>query len=48
MIDAPDLSHLEAAAKDALILAQAEMIASLTKHIAELEAKLGLPAKTAG
>jgi len=41
-----DLSSLDAAAKDALILAQAEMIASLTKRIAELEAKLGLPPKT--
>ncbi len=36
---------LDAVAKDALILAQAELIASLTKRIAELEAKLGLPPK---
>lgn len=42
----PDLSTLTSAEKDALILAQAEMIASLTKRIAELEAKLGLPPKT--
>jgi transposase len=41
-----DLSSLDEAAKDALILAQAELIASLTKRIAELEAKLGLPPKT--
>lgn len=41
-----DLGSLDAAAKDALILAQAEMIASLTKRIADLEAKLGLPPKT--
>jgi hypothetical protein len=48
MIDLPDLNLLDAAAKDALILAQAQMIASLTKRIAKLEAKLGLPAKAAG
>lgn len=41
-----DLQSLDAAAKDALILAQAELIAALTKRIAELEAKLGLPPKT--
>jgi transposase len=42
----PDLSTLTSAEKDALILAQAEMIASLTKRIAELEAKLRQPPKT--
>ncbi len=36
---------LDDAAKDALILAQGELIASLTKRIAELEARLGLPPK---
>jgi len=41
-----DLSTLDGAAKDALILAQAEMIASLTKRIEELESRLGLPPKT--
>jgi transposase len=41
-----DLSSLDSAAKDALILAQAETIALLTKRIAELEARLGLPLKT--
>jgi hypothetical protein len=46
MIELPGLNLLDAAEKDALILAQAQMIASLTKRIAELEAKLGLPAKT--
>jgi transposase len=40
-----DPSTLDAAAKDALILAQAEVIASLTQRIAELEARLGLPPK---
>jgi transposase len=45
VIDLPDLNLLDGAAKDALILAQAQMIASLTKRIAELEAKLGLPAR---
>lgn len=34
------------AEKDALILAQAETIALLTRRIAELEARLGLPPKT--
>lgn len=42
----PDLASLTSAAKDALILAQAETIAALTQRIAELEAKLGLPPKT--
>lgn len=46
MIAPPDLSTLDSAAKDALILAQAETIAFLTKRIAELEARLGLPPKT--
>jgi len=46
MVTPLDLSALDGAAKDALILAQAEMIASLTKRIAELEARLGLPPKT--
>lgn len=46
MVTLLDLSSLDSAAKDALILAQAEMIASLTKRIEELEARLGLPPKT--
>lgn len=46
MVTPLDLSTLDGAAKDALILAQAEAIASLTKRIEELEAKLGQPAKT--
>ena len=46
MVTPLDLSTLDGAAKDALILAQAETIASLTKRIAELEARLGLPPKT--
>lgn len=41
-----DLSSLDDAAKDKLILAQAEMIARLTKRIEELEARLGPPPKT--
>jgi transposase len=41
-----DPASLTNAEKDALILAQAEMIAALTQRIAELEAKLGLPPKT--
>ena len=48
MIAPPDLNSLDSAGKDALILAQAETIALLTKRIAELEAKLGLPPKTPG
>jgi transposase len=44
-----DRSTLEALSREdliALVLAQAEMIAALTKRVAELEAKLGLPPKT--
>ena len=41
-----DLSSLDEAAKDRLILAQAEMIARLTKRIEELEARLDQPPKT--
>jgi transposase len=44
-----DRSTLEALSREdliALVLAQAEMIAVLTKRVAELEAKLGLPPKT--
>src|SRR5690606_41764179 len=44
-----DRSTLEALSCEdliALVLAQAEVIGSLTKRVAELEAKLGLPAKT--
>ena len=44
-----DRSTLEALSREdliALILAQAEVIAALTKRVAELEAKLGLPPKT--
>jgi transposase len=48
MIAPPDLRSLDSAAKDALILAQAETIAVLTKRIAELEARLGQPPKTPG
>jgi len=46
VIAPPDLKTLDSAGKDALILAQAETIGLLTKRIAELEAKLGLPPKT--
>jgi transposase len=46
MVTLPDLSTLDDAAKDALIVAQAELIASLMKRIEELEARLGLPPKT--
>lgn len=49
----PDLASLTNSAKDALILAQAEAIAALTRRVetlvarvAELEAKLGVPPKT--
>ena len=49
----PDLACLTSAEKDALILAQAEMIATLQRQcaalaarVAELEAKLGVPPKT--
>jgi transposase len=46
-VSAPlDLSSLDEAAKDKLILAQAEMIARLSKRIEELEAKLGQPPRT--
>jgi transposase len=41
-----DLKSLDGTAKDALILAQAEMIARLEKRIAELEARFGQPPKT--
>lgn len=44
-----DRSTLEALSREdliALVLAQAEVIGALTKRVAELEAKLGLPAKT--
>jgi transposase len=41
-----DLKSLDGPAKDALILAQAEMIARLEKRIAELEARFGQPPKT--
>src|SRR5512135_2715050 len=40
------LRKLTEAEKDALILAQAEMIARLTARVAELEAKLKQPPKT--
>jgi transposase len=53
MTPSPDLSGLDEAAKDALILAQASEIAALIKRIealadqvAELKAKLGAPPKT--
>jgi transposase len=46
VIGPPDLSSLTSAEKDALILAQTEMIAWLAKRIAELETKLGQPPKT--
>ena len=42
----PDLLGLNEAAKDALILAQAETISFLTARVADLEAKLNAPAKT--
>ena len=42
----PDVLGLNEAAKDALILAQAETISFLTARVAELEAKLNAPAKT--
>jgi hypothetical protein len=46
MIEPPDLRSLDSAARDALILAQAEMTAALTQRIAELGSKLGLPPRT--
>jgi len=46
VIAPPDLASLDSTTKDALILAQAETIALLTKRIADLEARLGLPPKT--
>jgi transposase len=46
MIAALDLDSSDEAAKDALVLAQPELIASLSKQISELEARLGQPPKT--
>lgn len=43
-----DLSGLDEAGKEALILAQAAQIEALLKRIGELEAKLGVPRKTPG
>ena len=42
----PDLLGLNEAAKDALILAQAETISFLTARVADLEAKLNAPVQT--
>jgi transposase len=41
-----DLEHLSKEQLIQIVLTQAELIAQLTKRVAELEARLGLPAKT--
>jgi transposase len=46
MAAGPNLSHLSHAQKDALIASLMAQVAALTARLAELEAKLGLPAKT--
>lgn len=46
MAAGPDLSNLSHAQKDALIASLMAQVAALTARLAELEAKLGLPAKT--
>jgi transposase len=46
MIPRPDLSELDEAAKDALILSLIDMVNRLEAEAAALKAKLGLPAKT--
>lgn len=46
MIPRPDLSKLDEAAKDALILALIDMVNRLEGEVAALQAKLGLPPKT--
>jgi transposase len=46
VIDPPDLKSLDVAAKDALILALIGENEQLKERVAQLEAKLGLPAKT--
>ncbi len=45
MISLPNLDHLSHAEKDALILALWAQVQALTARVAELEAKLGEPAK---
>jgi transposase len=46
MIPLPDLSKLDHAAKDALILELFALVSKLTERVAELEAKLSRPPKT--
>jgi hypothetical protein len=46
MAAGPDLSNFSHAHKDALIASLMAQVAALTARLAELEAKLGLPAKT--
>ncbi|MDQ2764464.1 MAG: DUF6444 domain-containing protein [Pseudomonadota bacterium] len=48
MTDLPILNHLSHAEKDALIGALWAQVEALTARVAELEAKLGEPAKTSG
>jgi transposase len=48
MIPPPDLIRLSEAEKDALIVALGAQVQALTARVAELEAKLKEPAKTAG
>ena len=46
MPELPDLNHLSHAEKDALIRALWAQVQSLTKRVADLEARLGEPGKT--
>ena len=48
MTPLPDLNHLSHAEKDALIRALWVQVEALTAQVAELEARLGEPAKTSG